>query len=163
MIYKNTGHKNLPINYFASRAKWWAEPSPAETYKTYVCLNILGESDHTRLSYWLTCFIPGLCQLSRTGWHLSEACQPPGGTEEATGSREAVEQRLVQEILKRCVIKLNYLQWPVCDWTIITTIIIMYNLTFSVGCCTDTLIIRNERGIYNNDINWRSRYLCFFL
>ena len=108
-----------------------------------------------------TCFIPGLCQLSRTGWHLSEACQPPGGTEETTGSREAVEQRLVQEILKRCVIKLNYLQWPVCDWTIITTIIIMYNLTFSVGCCTDTLIIRNERGIYNNDINWRSRY--FFL
>ena len=109
----------------------------------------------------VTCYIPGLCQLSRTGWHLSEACQSPGGTEEAPGSREAVEQRLVQEILKRCVIKLNYLQWPVCDWTIITTIIIMYNLTFSVGCCTDTLIIRNERGIYNNDINWRSRYFFY--
>ena len=58
-----------------------------------------------------------------------------------------------------------YLQCLSClvsDWIIITTIIIisctiLHLLSVAVLC----LIIRSQIGIYNNDINWRSRSLLF--
>ena len=108
-----TRHKDLRIIYFASkvvsRTKCWAQRSRylVETYLIkHMFVSTCLEKVITQNCPTITCFIPGLCQLSRTGWHLSEACQPPGGTEETTGSREAVEQCFVKEILKHCLIEL---------------------------------------------------------